>query len=132
TEHDRVQAEVVVVGIPATQAHAAEHAQQRYRVDVAAPRHAVLAVRRESHVLNSKGPSGSYLGRFLAEAGRPQAELTLPLKRSRFAVEPSHERQVAIKRLDLVIGDLKREVGVIDSHTFRRQQLNQIWLRRDV
>jgi hypothetical protein len=77
----------------------------------------VLAIRRERHVLDSKGPSGADLGRLLAETGRPQAEFTLPLQRSRFAVESAHECQVAVQRLDLVIGDLKREVGVIDSDT---------------
>ena len=88
----------------------------------------MLAVGREDHVLRTDGPSGTDLGRLLAQARRPQPELTLALQRGRLGVEAADQDHVAVERTDLVVGDVERIVRVLDPQPLGREQLDHVRL----
>jgi hypothetical protein len=66
-DDDRVEAEVVVVGVPRAVVDPAEQAEEVERVDAAAVGDAVLAVGREDVVLRTQRAAGADLRGLLAE-----------------------------------------------------------------
>jgi hypothetical protein len=102
-DDDRVEVEVLLVGVPAAVVHPAEHAEQVHRVDAAAPRDAVLAVGREGVVLGAQRPAGADLGGLLPEQARPQAQLALALERGGLGVEAPDQHEVAVEPAQLLV-----------------------------
>ena len=125
-DDDRVQVEVVLGRVPAPVADAAEQFQQFQGIDTAAPRDAVLPVGRERHVAGAERAAGADLGRFLAEQGRPEAELALALQRDRLGVHPAHQDQIAVQTPELGGGDVERVTGMLDPLAFRGEELDQL------
>ena len=113
-DHDRVEAEVVLVRVPAALVDAAEQAEQRERVDAAAPGDAVLAVGREDEVLRRERAAGADLRGLLAEQLGPDAELAVALERGGLGVDAAGEHHVAVEAADRLGG--RRSTGVeVDS-----------------
>ena len=130
-DDDRVQLEVVAVGVPAAVVHTAEHPEQVGRVDSAAPGHAVLTVGREDVVVLAGGPAGPDLGGLLAEQRRPQAQLALALQGGGLGVEAAGEHHVAVEAAELFrrdAGDVLVVLGVLDALALGRQQLHELGL----
>ena len=96
-DDDRVEVEVLLVGVPAAVVDAAEQAEQVERVDAAAPGDAVLAVGREGVVLGAQGATGADLRGLLAEQAGPQAELALALEGGGLGVDAADEDEVAVE-----------------------------------
>ena len=88
-DDDRVEAEVVLLGVPVAVVDAAEQAEQLERVEAAAPGDAVLAVGREDEVLRAQRAAGADLGGLLAEQLGPDAELAVALQGGRLGVDPA-------------------------------------------
>src|SRR3954466_4368429 len=103
-DDDRVEAEVVLLGVPVTVVDAAEQAEQLERGQAAAPGDAVLAVGGEDEVLRSQRAAGADLGGLLAEQLGPDAELTVALQRGRLGVDPADHDHVAVEAAQLVLG----------------------------
>ena len=99
-DDDRVEAEVVLVGVPAALVDAAEQAEQLERVDAAAPGDAVLAVGREDVVLGAQRAAGADLRGLLAEQLGPDAELAVALERGGLGVDPAGQHHVAVEAAD--------------------------------
>src|SRR4051812_44566720 len=127
-DDDGVEVEAGGHGVPAAVVHAAEQADHVERVDPAHPGDAVLAIGREGHVVGGERAAGTDLGRLLAQQRGPDAELALALQRGGLDVPPADQRQVAVERAQLVVGDLDGVVGVLDPFALRCQQLHQIRL----
>jgi hypothetical protein len=125
-DHDRVQLEALVVGVPAALAGATEQPEQRDRVDALAERDAVLPVGREGEVLGGQRAAGAHLRGLLPEQAGPQAELTLALQGHRFGVDPADQDEVAVERLDLVVADLEGVVRVLHPLALGREQLDEL------
>ena len=125
-DHDRVEREVAVVGVPAALVDAAEQAEQAQRVDVAAPGDAVLAVGREDEVLLAERAAGADLRGLLAEQLGPDAELAVPLERGGLGVDATGEHHVAVEALDRLVVEVAGEVGVLDPLALGGQQLDQL------
>ena len=102
-DDDRVEVEVLLVGVPAAVVDPAEHAEQVDRVDAAAPGDAVLAVGREGVVLGTQGAAGADLRGLLAEEAGPQAQLALALERGGLGVEAADEDEVAVEPAQLLV-----------------------------
>jgi two-component system response regulator DevR len=96
-DDDRVEVEVLLVGVPAAVVDPAEHPEQVDRVDAAAPGDAVLAVGREGVVLRAQRAAGADLGGLLPEQAGPQAQLALALQRGGLGVEPPDQHEVAVE-----------------------------------
>ena len=71
-DHDRVETEVVLAGVPAALVDAAEQAEQLERVDALAPGDTVLAVGREDVVLRPERAAGADLRGLLAKQRAPR------------------------------------------------------------
>ena len=100
-DDDRVEAEVVVRGVPAAVVDAAEQAEQLERVDAAAPGDAVLAVGREDEVLRAQRAAGADLRGLLAEQLGPDAELAVALQRGGLGVDAADQDHVAVEAAQL-------------------------------
>ena len=124
-DHDRVEVELVLLGVPAAVADPAEQLEQLDRVDAAAPGDAVLAVGREHHVRRGQRAAGADLGGFLAEQRGPEAELALALQGGRLGVDPADQNQIPVQRPDLGGGQVERVVGMLDPLALRGQQLDE-------
>jgi hypothetical protein len=98
-DDDRVQVEVVRVGVPPTVVDPAEHPQQVDRVHPTAPGHPVLAVAGEGVVLRP-------LRGLLAQQRGPQAQLALALQGEALRIHPPHQDQVAVEALDRLVVDV--------------------------
>ena len=96
-DHDRVEAEVVLVGVPGALVDAAEQAEQVERVDAAAVGDAVLAVGREDVVLRAQRAAGADLRGLLAEQLGPDAELAVALERGGLGVDAPGQHHVAVE-----------------------------------
>ena len=103
-DHDRVEPEVVLVGVPGAVVDAAEQAEQVERVDAAAVGDAVLAVGREDVVLRAQGAAGADLRGLLAEQLGPDAELAVALQRGGLGVDAAGEDHVAVEAAQLGLG----------------------------
>jgi hypothetical protein len=125
-DHDRVEAEVAVVRVPAALVDAAEQAEQPERVDVAAPGDAVLAVGREDEVLRGQRTAGADLRGLLPEQLGPDPELAVPLERGGLGVDATGEHHVAVEALDRLVVEVEGEVGVLHTLALGRQQLHQL------
>ena len=125
-DDDRVEAEVVLVGVPAALVDAAEQAEQPQRVDALAVRDAVLAVGREGVVLGTHRAAGADLGGLLAEQLGPDAELAVALEGRGLDVDPPGQHHVAVEAAQLLGGEVVVEVGVVDALTLGRQQLDEV------
>ena len=131
-DHDRVEVEVVLVRVPPALVHPAEKPEQVERVDSANPGDAVLAVGGEGVVLRAQRASGTDLCCLLAQQAGPDAELTLPLQRGGFGVDPPDEDLVAVEAAEIVIGQLidggrvLRMADMVDALTLRGEQLDQL------
>jgi hypothetical protein len=71
-------------------------------VDTARVRHAVLAVRREGHVLRGERAAGTDLRGLLAEERGVERELPLALERRGLGVEAADEHHVAVEPAEVV------------------------------
>src|SRR6478736_2090649 len=129
-DDDRVEAEVVLVGVPAALVDPAEQAEQVERVDALAVGDAVLAVGREDVVLGTQRAAGADLRGLLAEQLRPDAELAVALQRGRLGVDAAGQDHVAVEAADcLVLGHVARveaEVGVLDALALGGEQLDEL------
>jgi hypothetical protein len=123
-DHDRVEVEVVLGGVPAAVADPAEQLEELHRVQSAAPGDAVLAVGGEGHVLGPERAPGTDLGGLLAEQGRPDAKFALALQGDRFGIDTPDENEVAVERLHLVGGQVQWVVRVLDPLPLRREELD--------
>jgi hypothetical protein len=124
-DHDRVQVEVVGLGIPAAVTDSPVQLEQLRRVQAPAPGHAVLAVGGEGHILRPERPARADLRGLLAEQRGPDSQLALALQGDGLEVDPADEHQVPVQRPDFLGRDLKRVVGMVDSLALRRQQLDE-------
>ena len=124
-DHDRVERELLLVRVPPAVAGAAEQAEQLDRVDLPAPRDAVLAVGREGEVLRPQRPARADLRRLLAEQRRPDAELALPLQRGGLDVDAADQDEVAVEVAVLLVGQVDVVVGVVQSLALRGEQLHE-------
>ena len=125
-DDDRVEAEVVVRGVPVAVVDAAEEAEQLERVEAAAPGDAVLAVGREDEVLRAQRPAGADLGGLLAEELGPDAELAVPLQRGGLGVEATDQHHVAVEAAQLLGGEVEVELPVVDPLALGREELDQL------
>jgi hypothetical protein len=125
-DDDRVEPEVVLLGVPVAVVDAPEQAEQLERVEATAPRNAVLAVGREDEVLRTERPPGADLRGLLTEQLGPDAELAVALERGRLRVDPAHHDHVSVEAAQLVRGELHVELRVVDPLALRRQQLDQL------
>jgi hypothetical protein len=125
-DHDRVEAEVVRSRVPAALVDAAEEPEQPQRVEVAAPRDAVLAVGGEDEVLRRERAAGADLCGLLTEQLRPDAELAVTLQRGGLDVDAAGEHHVAVEALDRLVVEVEAEVGMLDALAFGRQQLHEL------
>src|SRR6478736_8782038 len=125
-DHDRVEAEVVLVGVPAALVDPAEQAEQAQRVDALAVGDAVLAVGREDVVLGTQGAAGTDLRSLLAEQLRPDAELAVALEGRGLHVDAPGEDHVAVEPAQLLGREVVVELGVVDALTLGRQQLDEV------
>ena len=128
-DDDRVEVEVLLVGVPAAVVDPAEHAEQVDRVDPAAPGDAVLAVGGEGVVLGAQRPAGADLRGLLAEEAGPQAQLALALERGGLGVEAADEDQVAVEPAQLLVGQRVDDgvvLGVRDALTLGVEQLDHL------
>ena len=125
-DDDRVETEVVLVGVPAALVDAAEQAEQPQRVDALAVGDAVLAVGREGVVLGTHGAAGADLRGLLAEQLGPDAELAVALERGGLDVDASGQHHVAVETAQLLGGEVVVELGVVDALTLGRQQLDEV------
>ncbi len=115
--------------VEAAEIGAAEQPEQRERVDAAAVRHAVLAVGGEGHVVCPQRATGADLRRFLSAQRGPETELALPLQGDGLGVDAPDEHEIAIQIGDLVVGDGKGIIRMLDALTLGGEQLNEIRLR---
>jgi hypothetical protein len=129
-DHDRVQVELVLFGVPAAVRDAAVQGQQLHRVDAAAPGHAVLAVGGEHHVAARQRAGRADLGGLLPEQRGPDAELALALQRDRLGVDPADDHQIPVHGPDVGRGKIERVIRMVDPLAFRREQLDEIVLIR--
>ena len=128
-DDDRVEVEAGGPGIPAALVGAPEDPEQLGGVDPAAPRHAVLAVGRERHVLGGERAPGPDLRGFLAQQRHPDAQLALALQGVGLAVEAAHEHHVAVEALqlgDADVGGVGVEPLVAHPLALGREQLHEI------
>ena len=125
-DHDRVEAEVVLVRVPAAVVDPAEQAEQVERVDALAVGDAVLAVGREDEVLRAQRAAGADLGGLLAEQLGPDAELAVALEGGGLGVDPPGEHHVAVEAAQLLGGEVEVELRVVDAFALGRQQLDQL------
>ena len=114
-DDDRVEVEVLLVGVPAAVVDAAEQAEQVERVDAAAPGDAVLAVGREGVVLRSQRAAGADLRGLLAEQAGPDAELALALQRGGLGVDAPDEDEVAVEAAQVLVGQVVDVLGVVSG-----------------
>jgi hypothetical protein len=96
-DHEGVEVEVVVRGVPATVADAPEHGEQGERIEFPAQGDRVVAVAGEHEVVVVQGAGRSDLGGLLAEQRGPQAQLPLPLERDPLAVDPPCAHHVPVE-----------------------------------
>jgi hypothetical protein len=128
-DDDRVQVEAGGQRVPATVVGAPEDPEQLGGVDPPGPRHPVLPVGREHHVLGLHGPARADLRRLLPEQGHPDAQLPLPLQRVGLAVEAAHQHHVAVELLQSRAVDVACEVveaGVGHPLALRGEQLDEV------
>src|SRR6476661_1990748 len=131
-DDDRVEAEVVLVRVPAALVDPAEEAEEAQRVDALAVGDAVLAVGREDVVLRAQRPAGADLRGFLAEQLGPDAELAVPLERGGLGVDAAGEDHVAVETADhrslVVRGQVgtEAELGVLDALALGGEQLDEL------
>jgi hypothetical protein len=91
----------------------------------------VLAVGRERHVVGAQGAAGANLCALLAQQRSPQPEFALPLQGDCLGVDAADEHQVAVERLDLVVGYVERVVRMLDAFAFGSKELDHVRLRRN-
>ena len=125
-DHDRVEAEVVVVGVPGAVVDAAEQPEQVERVDAAAVGDAVLAVGREDVVLRAQRAAGADLGGLLAEQLGPDAELAVALERGGLGVDAAGQHHVAVEAAQVLGGEVVVELRVVDALALGRQELDEL------
>ena len=118
-DHDRVEAEAVLGGVPVAVVDASEETEQLQRVQATTPGDAVLAVGREHEVLGAQRATGTDLGGLLAEQLGPDAELAVPLQRRGLGVDAADEHHVAVEAADLVGGEVAVELVVADPLALR-------------
>ena len=97
---------VVVFRIPPAVAEAAEHGEDRDRVDAARERDDVFPIGRKEVILGLCGERRPHLGSFLPVAGHPEGKLTLTLQVGGFDVEAAHHNHVAAELLKSVVTEL--------------------------
>src|SRR5829696_7918236 len=131
TDDDRVDVEVGRCGIPGAEIDASVEREQMDRVDSAAPGNAVLAVSGEDEILLLQRAAGPDLRSFLAEAGRPEPQLSLSLQGRRLGIDSTSQHHVSVPVPDLVIVTVEGVLRVSHSLALRRQQLNQFDLGAD-
>src|SRR5262249_12499109 len=127
-DHDRVEVEVVLLGVPAAMADAAVELEQLRWVDTAAPGDAVLTVGREGHVAGVECAARADLRGLLAEQRGPDAELSLPLEGNRLEIDPPGQNELTVRGLDLLGRQLKRVVRMLGPVALGCQQLDQLRL----
>ena len=127
-DDDRVLVEAGLGRVPGAEVHPAVEGQQPQRVDPAAPGHAVLAVGGERVVLAEHGPAGADLRRLLTQAGRPDAELALPLQGDGLGVDPAGQHHVGEEALDQLVVAGERVLGVLQPLTLGGQQLDELYV----
>ena len=128
-DDDRVEVEVLLVGVPAAVVDPAEHPEEADRVDAAAPGDAVLAVGGEGVVLGAHRAAGADLRGLLAEEAGPQAELALALEGGGLGVEAPDEHEVAVEAADLLVAqrvDDRVVVGVAHALALGVEQLDHL------
>lgn len=97
-EHDGVEPEPGLFGVPAAEGVAAEHGEDVDEVDAARECDAMFPVGREDRIEGAQCVCGSGLRGFLTVGGDPQCELTLSLERSGCVVEPTGERHLPVEQ----------------------------------
>ena len=125
-DHDRVEPEVVVVGVPGAVVDPAEQAEQVQRVDPAAVGDAVLAVGREDVVLRTQGAAGADLRGLLAQQLRPDAELAVALERGGLGVDAAGQHHVAVEAAQVLGGEVVVELRVVDALALGGQELDEV------
>ena len=126
-DDDRVGVEAVFLRVPAAVVLAAEHAEQRFGFNPAAPCQTVFAVGGEDEVLFAQCAAQSDLCGFLALERCPQAQLSLTLQGIALCVYSTDEHHVPVE-LPHVLACEVCCVGIVlsgaDSLAFRRKHLN--------
>ena len=132
-DHDRVEAEVVVVRGPSEPWSTPRNRPSSFSGSTpAAPGDAVLAVGREDEVLRAQRAAGADLRGLLAEQLGPDAELAVPLQGGRLGVDAPGEHHVAVEAADdlgLLVGAhavAEGELGVLDALALGGEQLDEL------
>src|SRR5690606_6063033 len=125
-DDDRVGVEAGLLRVPAAVVGAAEDAEQFGGVDAPAPRHPVLPVAGEGHVLGFERAARPDLGGLLAQQGDPDAELALALQGVALPVEPADQHHVPVQAAKRLVAELYVEIGVLDPLSFGGEELNEV------
>src|ERR671913_64290 len=122
---DRVKGQLVALGVPAGQVGPAVEAEDRQHLH-AGPDvdDAVLAVGGEHKVVRPERPGAADLGRLLAKAGRPDAELALTLKVVALDVDAPHHHQLAVQVAEVLVGQVDLVGVVLEERPVLAEQPN--------
>jgi hypothetical protein len=115
----------VALGVPAGQGGPAEQPEDRQHLH-AGPDvdHAVLAVGGEHEVVRPQGPGAADLGRLLAQAGRPDAELALALEVVALDVDATDDHELAVQVTELVVAEVGLVGVVLEERPIFAEQSN--------
>ena len=124
-DHDAVEREAILFGIPAAELNSTEETEEQRRVNATTQRDAVFTIGREGEILLAKCAARTDLSRHLTLRRRPQANFAVALQGVGLEVDTPHEEEVAIKIADAVVVAVIGEVCVTDTLAFGRQQLDK-------
>ena len=85
---------------------------------------AVLAVGGKDEVVRSQRPGAADLGRLLAQAGRPDAELALALEVVALDVDAPHHHQLAVQVAEVLVGQVDLVGVVLEERPVLAEQPN--------
>jgi hypothetical protein len=122
---DRVLGQLVDLGVPAGQGRPPEQPQDAQHLHAGADvDDAVLAVGGEHEVVRPQGPGAADLGRLLAQAGRPDAELALTLEVVALDVDAPDHHQLAVQVAQPGVVQVDRVGVVLEERAVLAEQPN--------